>query len=706
MAGMSIPEFNHQQVFHPICSSEAPPATEREEIPSFSSSSPADPTLVFFGALKSLQDQLQDLRANPDRTYQDSPACTSSTKKLRAHSQRRLTYMSKKTPLSSSSSSPREKAAQPENPSTDFDLPPLDLRHQRVRPQRTLVHHPSCYDVFSTTPLLFDQLAISPRIPNPQPEPSSSSSSPDAHHRFRECAPLFFSITNSTASFSSKEAAEQIRTYISTPDGKEQALDFFCQLYNLGNAEWYVQRWNLLLADIILDPECYGFIESFISRKQMDVEAFAKGIVQGLHESDASLERVIDILSLYTQEDLKKHSSEPSGPRSLFSTLLYREYGFYLLQRHIPHSFSIANQTAEFSSAMAREEILAYLRSGNGAEQIAAFIAHFFPLENGQWYEARWNSLLADLFLNPDSHSFIRGLIGKNKHKVDLFAKRIADGFLHLDANVNEVIAVLSLCTQEDIQGQTPETMFRGTDLSTSLYREYGLVLLHTTMQNWAEILDPFLERMDECEFCLKMPLIAKSLYKTDSPIDTLPEEKQAQCLEKQKVNFENNKGFFSAFLDQFYKTPIPVEFQKLVASQREHIYEKLAEVEIAAISEQSFSSAEEKDAAIANAKATAVLQSEVLICQLIILRMLNPWLISLAQKDPIRQEAILNLTKMIQSLANQVPFGLKESTLEPYNCIYHDFIEIHRFWIHNYFPLMSLLHGGPLPPVCPASSE
>ncbi len=658
------------------------PSTERDEtLPS------SYPTLVFSGALKRLQDELGGLRANPDRTYQATPASSSSsaspTSEPRAHARRRMTYM--QPPLSS----PQSKLAQP----AALPLPPLDLRHARVR-QKTLGRHPSCRDVFSANPPLIDQLAISPRTPTGKP-PSPCSSSTDTHRSFRQYAPMFFSITNQKASFSSNEASEQIRDYIKTPGGKEQALNFFSHLYNLGDADWYVMRWNLMLADIVLDPESYPFIQNFIERKQINVDSFAKGIAQGFQESDTPLEKVIDILSFYIREELKKQPSQ----EPLLSPSLYRECKLYFLQHRMPHSFSITNQMVEFSPEKAREEILSCLATPNGEEEVRSFISQFFPLENGEEYKARWSSLLAELFLNPQSHLFIRSIIiGKDKSKVDLFAKRIAEGFQNLNTHVDEVIGVLSLCAQEDLKRQTPETMFRGTDLSTSLYREYGLVLLHSTMQTWAGILHPFWERMDQHDFCLKIPFIVNFLHKTENSIDSLTDEKRAQCLQKQEENFENNKAFFKDFLDEFYKTPIPIEFQKLVASQREYIYARLVEVEIKAISEQAFSSPEEKEAALANAKATAILKSEVRVCQLIMLRMLNPWLISLAQKEPIRQEALINLTKMIQALANQVRFGLKESTLEIYNPIYADFIEVHRFWIDNNFPLLSLLRESALP--------
>ncbi len=396
-----------------------------------------------------------------------------------------------------------------------------------------------------------------------------------------------------------------------------------------------------------------------------------------------------------TREQSSSSSSSTDAPLT--------ERGF---RTAAPMFFSITNHKVKFSGKEACEQLLSCLNRPGGPDLVLNFFSQLHSLEDAEWYVRRWDVLLAELILRPQTYAFIHQFIKSEGIKIDPFAKRIVEGFQKMrpPASLEVVILLFAFYTHEELRDQTPETLFRGTNLSSSLYKEYGHHLLQKTLKKWEkEIRSHWKKTCHPDNLCLSLHAIRSVLLKNRKGFDKLPIAEQEECcLQTQRQNIENCKGFFRYFLEQFYNQPITEEFRRLIVDRRELIFSRLMSVQRDLIYSKltppySPEIIAEAEAEIAKAEPNAIFQSEVGSCEIVFLRLLNPWLLSLAKKDPIHREALLNLTKMIQALANQVQFGdeKRDEVFEEFKPVYSWFIEIHRFWIHNNFPMRLILLGS-----------
>ncbi|MGE0670756.1 MAG: hypothetical protein AB7O89_07470 [Parachlamydiales bacterium] len=304
-----------------------------------------------------------------------------------------------------------------------------------------------------------------------------------------------------------------------------------------------------------------------------------------------------------------------------------------------------------FDAQEAAKEVAQCLALSKGPELLASTLSELKGGLEGTKKKVRYHELMASLLLYPQAVPFIADYVLAHEN-CDEFSANVIPFYKSWETPPLSVIYSLSLFTRKELQKQDLETLFRGTNLSTSFCKEYGLQILDTELRFLGRSVKRPLDKGDALNFCLSEKLLQKYIAPVGSAASVNTDARIQE-------NISFCKTYFREMLTQIYQMNLPVECQSLLAMYRAQIAKHF-----------NLTHSDER--------------VEVFTGQLFFLRILNPYLIAQGSSE-LEVSALVSLTKMTQALANNIPFGTEKQDpiFESFNDIYDEFKIIHQQFIN-----------------------
>lgn len=306
----------------------------------------------------------------------------------------------------------------------------------------------------------------------------------------------------------------------------------------------------------------------------------------------------------------------------------------------------------KFDAQEAAKEVTQCLALSYGPELLSETLFKLKGELEGTKRESRFHELMACLLLFPQAVWFTSAFVCAHED-CDEFSSRAITLLATREAAPLSVIYSLSLFTKNELPGQTLDTLFRGTNLSTSLCKEYGFQLLDPELRFLGRSVQRSLERSDLLCLCLNEKLLQKHL----SVADAVSSREVVAARLQENIIF--CKSYFREMLALIYQMRISPECQSLLAMRRAQIGKHF-----------NLSHSDERLVAFTG--------------QLLFLRILNPFLIEQGTTE-LERSALVSLTKITQALTNQIPFGTEKQDpiFESFNDIFEEFRIIHQQFIN-----------------------
>ena len=241
------------------------------------------------------------------------------------------------------------------------------------------------------------------------------------------------------------------------------------------------------------------------------------------------------------------------------------------------------------------------------------------------------------------------------------FAKNAVSKLSKEKISFFKILKCISRITHRELRTQTRETLFRDCNLSSALCRAYGEHLWEKELKNLAKRIEKAMHSVDLASISLNPDIIARELAHQDEGHGTANQDAM-DC------KFDEHAQLFSAFarslLPIIFELSAPDELQKLCILRRRHIMHFLREHLL-----------EEKEDVIS--------ASRIYVSEILYLRLINSHLMSI-DSSAVPQSVLLSLTKVLQCLARENPFGTekKDPIYERLNPLYWEFIEPHRDFV------------------------
>lgn len=307
----------------------------------------------------------------------------------------------------------------------------------------------------------------------------------------------------------------------------------------------------------------------------------------------------------------------------------------------------------KFDAQEAAKEVAQCLALAQGPELLASTLFELRSALEETKKKSRYYELMACLLLYPQALGFISDYVLAYED-CDEFSPNVIGLYKNWDTPPLSVIYSLSLFARKELQKQDLETLFRGTNLSTSLCKEYGLQLLDIELRFLGRSVKRPLDRGDLLNFCLSVKLLQKYLAASGGSAASINTDVRIQ------ENIAFCKNYFREMLTQIYQMKLSTGCQSLLAMYRAQIAKHF-----------NLPHSDER--------------LEVFTGQLFFLRILNPYLIAQGTSE-LERSALVSLTKMTQALANHVPFGTEKQDpiFESFNDIYDEFKIIHQQFINT----------------------
>ncbi|MBS0606482.1 MAG: hypothetical protein AB7O89_01860 [Parachlamydiales bacterium] len=367
--------------------------------------------------------------------------------------------------------------------------------------------------------------------------------------------------------------------------------------------------------------------------------------------------------------DQPLHHEETPATSSSSSDAPLTERGF---EECAAELLGMPRRKHKFSDEKAALEIVNCLKRPGGMELVLNLFSQYHHLAKDKRLKDRWAQLLTTTLLYPQCLPLILAIIKKESIHPDDFSQLVIPEFHHKRISAVEATYILSLYTLEDLKGQDPKTLFRNVHLSSSLHKEYGIVLIERFVKQMKkEVIAYWKKTASPLDLCINDKKIHQILLENQQGYEQLAPERQLEIRTAALCkNIETCKNFFCCLLEKLYAEPVPAPCQDLLSMRRSQIFTAIKET----LSEEE-----------------AFIQSEVLVGEILFLRILNPSLLQLG-KLPIEVDALINLTKMLQAMSNQVKFGTekRDEVFESFNDIYDRFSGMHHEFINRNFPLRS----------------
>ena len=275
------------------------------------------------------------------------------------------------------------------------------------------------------------------------------------------------------------------------------------------------------------------------------------------------------------------------------------------------------------------------------------------------------NRVIALTISKSGNEKFFCSLVKDWRIDVNDFAKNVAMEFKK-DSNLSPLfLPTLMRVTDYELKSQNPQTLFREQNFSSALCREYAGIVWGDELKQFCSGLSKKLEKIGPLNLCLMTQLIEEHLLKEDPSFKLLNYHLREKQIQKfLHSNLKSFKEFTQSILSEIFDMKISNEIKIMLICRRSQI--------IKFLSESSLQKNEKLEAL-----------SRTYISEVLILRILNPQIISLAQsngQNPALRNVVINLSKIIQALGNQVPFNDENEDI-----VYQAFKDLYEFSIKDF---------------------
>ncbi len=240
------------------------------------------------------------------------------------------------------------------------------------------------------------------------------------------------------------------------------------------------------------------------------------------------------------------------------------------------------------------------------------------------------------------------------------------------EENHVKIVSILAIYTRFDSERAAIGTIFREDCLSSKLCLEYANIIWLEQLENLGDSILRQLKKVKHpYTICLKRQAVIDKLKKDIHHFDRLPEDNKEQSIKAELIrNARRFKQFASPILEEIYfKMKIPSQFSDLLQMRREKIIQFLT------------LSKEEQTGTLAD-------ESRIRTCEMIFLRILQPRLFEISDKNPEYYDVIESLTKIINCLGKETPFredALSDPAHAELNSLYKEYIERHRLFLDQH---------------------
>lgn len=215
------------------------------------------------------------------------------------------------------------------------------------------------------------------------------------------------------------------------------------------------------------------------------------------------------------------------------------------------------------------------------------------------------------------------------------------------------ILQVIKRITRSEIKNEKLDTLFRETNFSSALCREYGVQLWTEDLNNLLNTVKQALDQSDLVAISLDQDVVSK----TPGP-ETLDEK-----LDEHAKRFSE---FARPIIQKLFELSPPKNLQQMLVSRRKQIIKFLRKHSLE--------------------KEEAIRASRTYISEILHLRLVNGKLL-LIDLSPLPHNVLVSLGKVLQCLAKEAPFGFEkqEPIYERLNPLFSDFLELHREFIDRF---------------------
>lgn len=220
----------------------------------------------------------------------------------------------------------------------------------------------------------------------------------------------------------------------------------------------------------------------------------------------------------------------------------------------------------------------------------------------------------------------------------------------------SDIIKHLNELTKIEFSEINKQTFLRGSTLSSACSVEYAKHLWEKELKELSKKIQKMIKKYDIHTLCIVRKTILNKLESTNSKFKMMSEiEKEELISPILLANLDPFKELLRFTLTHVYHgMSFPAELSELLQMRRFHILSQKVEVD----------------------------ESRVFVSTDLILRVLNPYIL-FSDTSPPMKDVLLGLTKVIQALANELPFAEKvEEPFDQLNDVFKEFLETHRSFI------------------------
>lgn len=333
----------------------------------------------------------------------------------------------------------------------------------------------------------------------------------------------------------------------------------------------------------------------------------------------------------------------------------------------LPTSFLYSESDAE----KAADQLTVCIKCYHGQfDEIMNFAVEIYMRAKSKVRLSRFYKVLAFLLSNPQNALFIYEFFKKTQDNFRLFVNQ-AVPLLFEKKKHFKLEEVLSILTAKDLETQTRYTCFRDACPSSYLGGAMGRVLWTEELKHFEKELVKELKKSDPNTLSLVRAKYGEKILKHH------PELAESKVELGEKIDEELNKiyprvsDFANRMLSKLYSLKIPEAFSELVIKRRAQIKEFL----------NSHPLEKETDAQHGEL-------SRVYICELLMLRIVNPSIMQLEEKVNRRsdeQSARKSLSKIIELISGESPLSHKEEFGQKFSLLIKEFLPIHNKWVDAY---------------------
>jgi hypothetical protein len=272
---------------------------------------------------------------------------------------------------------------------------------------------------------------------------------------------------------------------------------------------------------------------------------------------------------------------------------------------------------------------------------------------------------LATINLQNSNIIFIKLFLQKSGNRCE-FAKFAVTYLLKKHKNI-DLISTLSRFTELDLQETTIATMFREENISSTFCRAYAELLWADQMAYLDIFIEKEFKKLQSSDLILDYDSIKRTVEE-QSDWSKLNEMEQKQRIEEESGRRANVFGTLAAaVLTEIYNMEVSEPLAKLLTMRRSRIIEFLMK--------QPSTSQDARD------------QSKRYVCELLVLRLINPHLIKapIAQPGSDGQRVMIQISKMVQCLANETRFGDEHGNLKLLNVVLDNLAPSHDGFLTKY---------------------